>query len=69
MAVLGKAASAVSGSLAYRGADAYRNSLQEWFATFLGPVGYEVRDLEITANDHLAFGRSLNRITRTEDER
>jgi ketosteroid isomerase-like protein len=49
--------------LQYRGADAYRNSLQEWFATFQGEVGYEIRELSITAGDVVAFSHSLNRIT------
>ena len=49
--------------LQYRGADAYRKSLQEWFATFQGDVGYEIRELSITAGDVVAFSHSLNRIT------
>ena len=48
--------------LQYRGADAYRKSLQEWFPTFQGPVGYEIRELSITAGDGVAFSHSLNRI-------
>lgn len=49
--------------LLYSGADAYRKGLQEWFATFQGPVGYEVRDLSITTGDRVAFSHSLNRIS------
>ena len=48
--------------LQYWGEDAYRKSLAEWFATFRGPVGYDVRDLGITAGDAVAFCHSLNRI-------
>ena len=52
------------------GADPLRQSLEAWFPTFRGPVGYEVHDLSITTGDELAFCRSLNRIsgTRTDGE-
>ena len=56
--------------LEYAGADALKKSLGAWFPTFRGPVGYEIRDLGITAGDDVAFCRSLNRIsgTRTNGE-
>ncbi len=56
--------------LEYRGTDAYRQNWEDWFATFQGPVGYEIRDLSITAGDEVAFCHSLNRIigTRTDGE-
>jgi uncharacterized protein (TIGR02246 family) len=56
--------------LQYVGAKALRKNLQEWFATFRGPVGYEMRDLSITASDDVAFCHSRNRIsgTRTNGE-
>jgi uncharacterized protein (TIGR02246 family) len=52
------------------GADALRRSLEAWFPTFRGPVGYEIHDLSITADGDVAFCRSLNRIsgTRTDGE-
>jgi len=43
--------------------DAFRRGLEEWFPTFQGPIGYEIRDLSITASDDVAFSHSLNRIT------
>ncbi len=49
--------------LRYQGADALRKSLAEWFLTFRGPVGHEIRDLSITAGDEVAFCHSLNRIS------
>lgn len=49
--------------LQYRGADVNRKSLEEWFTTFRGPVGYELRDLAITASDEVAVGHGLARIT------
>ncbi len=49
--------------LQYRGAAASRKSLEEWFPTFRGPVGYQIRDLTITAGAEVAFSHSLNRIS------
>jgi uncharacterized protein (TIGR02246 family) len=46
-----------------RGTDIYRKSLAEWFASFRGPIGYEVRELSISAAEDVAFCHSLNRIT------
>jgi uncharacterized protein (TIGR02246 family) len=56
--------------LQYAGADAYRKNFDEWFTSFQGLVGYEIRDLSITAGDDAAFSHSLNRIsgTRTNGE-
>jgi uncharacterized protein (TIGR02246 family) len=56
--------------LQYAGADAYRKNFDEWFTSFQGPVGYEIRDLSITTGDDAAFSHSLNRIsgTRTNGE-
>ena len=45
------------------GVQALRESLEAWFPTFRGPVGYEIRDLVVTASADLAFCRSLNRIS------
>jgi len=56
--------------LEYAGADALRQSLEAWFPTFRGPVGYEIRDLSVTTAGDVAFCRSINRIsgTRTDGE-
>ena len=56
--------------LRYVGADAYRRNWEEWLPTFLGPVGYDIRDLKIAAGDEVAFSHSINRIsgTRTNGE-
>jgi ketosteroid isomerase-like protein len=48
--------------LQYKGADAYRKNQEEWFATWQGPIGYEIRDSTITVGDDVAFSHSLNRI-------
>jgi uncharacterized protein (TIGR02246 family) len=57
--------------LQYRGADVYRKNWEAWFPTFRGPIGYEIRDLNIAASDDVAFCHSFNRITgtRTDDEK
>src|SRR5262245_48226893 len=49
--------------LQYRGADVNRKSLEEWFRSFRGPVGYELRDLAITAGDEVGFCHALARIS------
>jgi ketosteroid isomerase-like protein len=48
------------------GADA--NGLAAWFATWRGPLGYEVRDLAITAGVDVAFCHSLNRLSGTKTD-
>ena len=48
--------------LQHRG-DAVREGLEEWFPTFVGPIGYDIRDLTIIAGGEVAFSRSLNRIS------
>lgn len=49
--------------LEYKGIDAYRKNWEWWLPTFRGPVGYEIRDLGITASDGIAFSHSLNHIS------
>ncbi len=39
--------------------------IQAWFATFEGPIDYEVRDLAVTAGDDVAFCTGLERLTAT----
>jgi uncharacterized protein (TIGR02246 family) len=51
--------------LKYEGTNAYRKNWEAWFPTFFGPVGYEIRDLGITASDDIAFSHSLNHISGT----
>jgi uncharacterized protein (TIGR02246 family) len=45
------------------GSDAARKRLAEWFSTFQGPIGYELRDLIITTGENVAFSHSLNRVS------
>src|SRR5262245_3754737 len=49
--------------LQHAGADLHRSNFTEWFATFRGPIGAEIRDLSITAGDNVAFCHCFNRIT------
>jgi len=42
------------------------NDLQKWFDTWEGPIGYEFRDLEITADGDVAFCHCLNHMTGTQ---
>ena len=51
-----------------RGADAVRQRLAAWFATFAGPIGYEMRDLAIGAADDVGFSHTLNRVSATTTE-
>lgn len=40
-----------------------QQGVEEWFAGFDGPLGYEVRDLQITAGADVAFCHSLCRMS------
>jgi uncharacterized protein (TIGR02246 family) len=48
--------------LQHVGAD-YRRGFEEWFRTFRGPVEVDVRDLQVTVGDDVAFTHSLNHLT------
>jgi uncharacterized protein (TIGR02246 family) len=50
------------------GSDAVRERLEVWLSAYRGPVGYELRDLRVTAADDVAFCHSLNHITGTLKE-
>lgn len=51
--------------LRYAGADNKRRAWQEFFTTYTGPVGYEIRDLNVTTDGNLAFVHSLNHVRGT----
>ena len=48
------------------GLDACRKRAAEWFSSFDGPIGYEIRDLKVSAGEDLAFCHSLNRVSGTK---
>ena len=58
----------VVGPLQCIGSDAARKRTEEWFASFEDPIGYQVRDLTITAADDIAFCHSLNRVSATKKD-
>jgi uncharacterized protein (TIGR02246 family) len=51
--------------LRYIGADAIRKRLEEWFSSFRGPIGLEIRDLNITVGDAVAFSHCLSHVRAT----
>jgi uncharacterized protein (TIGR02246 family) len=51
--------------LQYVGSNASRKRAEEWFSSFQGPLGYEMRDVSITTGDDVAFSHSLNRVSAT----
>lgn len=51
--------------LAYSSRDAYRKQWVKLFASYQGPIEYEICDLSITAKQTLAFSHSINRISGT----
>jgi ketosteroid isomerase-like protein len=51
--------------LRYAGTDNKRRAWQEVFATYAGPVAYEVRDLNVAVHGDIAFVHSLNHVSGT----
>jgi ketosteroid isomerase-like protein len=51
--------------LLHVGSGPSRKRAEEWFSSFQGPIGYEIRDLSITAGDDLAFCHFLYRVSGT----
>jgi ketosteroid isomerase-like protein len=51
--------------LRYAGTENKRRAWQEAFATYKGPMGYEMRDLTVTMDGELAFVHSLNHVSGT----
>ena len=47
------------------GAEAIRVRAAEWLGWYDGPVGYDIRDLRITAGDDTAFASYIYRVTGT----
>src|ERR1700716_3850837 len=50
----------------YVGAAAYRKDWQEVFGNFNGPITVELTDLDITADDNLAYSHSIQRVAGTD---
>jgi uncharacterized protein (TIGR02246 family) len=58
----------LSPPLQYQGAEAIRKRLSQWFSSFQGPIGLEMRNLSVTAGDDVAFCSSLNGSTGTNKD-
>jgi ketosteroid isomerase-like protein len=48
-----------------RGAVVYRKNFERWFASFEGPIGFDLKDLRIVPGDGAAFCHYLSHITGT----
>jgi uncharacterized protein YndB with AHSA1/START domain/ketosteroid isomerase-like protein len=56
--------------LRYVGSSAGSKRAEEWFSSFEGPLGYEIRELSVAAGDDVAFSHGINHVkaTRTDGE-
>jgi ketosteroid isomerase-like protein len=54
--------------LQHIGSDASRKRAEEWFASFQDSIGYEIRDLDITAGDDVAFSHGLCHVSATKGD-
>src|SRR5205807_2173373 len=52
----------------YVGAAAYRKDWQELFDSFNGPITVELADLDVTADDNLAYSHSIQRVAGTDKQ-
>ena len=51
--------------LQHRGVGSVRDRTKQWFETFDGPIGYEMRHVEISARDDSGFAYCLYRVSGT----
>jgi uncharacterized protein (TIGR02246 family) len=56
----------VVGPLQAKSAAAAGKRAEAWFATFRGPIGYEIHDLQIVAGDGVGFSHGLNHVSATK---
>lgn len=54
--------------LRYSGVEPLAQRAQQWFDSFQGPIGYELRDLKVTASTSVAFCSSLNHVSGTKTD-
>ena len=52
--------------LQHAGREVIRKALEDWFPTWDGPIGLEIRDLHVTADGHVAYCTSLQRMSGTK---
>jgi ketosteroid isomerase-like protein len=48
------------------GSSGSRKRAEDWFSSFRGPISYEIRDLDITAGDDVAFSHGLSHVSATK---
>ena len=51
--------------LQYTDSDPVRKCAEQWLFSFQGPIGYQIRDLEITIGNNGAFCHFLDRVSGT----
>jgi uncharacterized protein (TIGR02246 family) len=54
--------------LQHEGLAAIRRGLEEWFPTWAGPIDLEIHDFRVTADDHVAYCTSLQRMRGTKTD-
>jgi ketosteroid isomerase-like protein len=52
--------------LQHVGAATHRRNFQEWFRTFRGPIGSDLRDFNVTSSGDVALCHGFNRISGTK---
>jgi uncharacterized protein (TIGR02246 family) len=52
--------------LQHAGREVIRKGLEDWFSTWDGPIGLEIRDLHVTADSSVAYCTSLQRMSGTK---
>ena len=52
--------------LQHAGREVIRKGLEDWFSTWDGPIGLEIRDLRVTADGRVAYCTSLQRMSGTK---
>src|ERR1022692_3560815 len=49
--------------LQHIGSDAARKRAEEWFSSFRGPISHEIKDLDITVADDVAYSHGLSHVS------
>jgi uncharacterized protein (TIGR02246 family) len=52
--------------LQHAGREVISKGLEDWFPTWDGPIGLEIRDLRVTTDGHVAYCTSLQRMSGTK---
>ncbi len=51
--------------LRYAGTETVRERVEAWFSSYVGPIGYDIRDLDITAGEEVTFCHYLYHVSGT----